>query len=173
MEYHTHHQPMTVFILLHIAATLASIQKLEEGIGASMENEDEDATSLNTLTNVSQELNSDRCLENQDNEVINTNKEDEQLKTEDKINSFSGHCIAEGDKAINTYTDKGDKQPKTEEKINNFGEHCIRDGGTTVSHSNGHSVETRISEGSHILLPGNHHNNEQTVSRTQGIGYYN
>ncbi|XP_074615772.1 uncharacterized protein LOC141875337 isoform X1 [Acropora palmata] len=151
-------------------ATSGSIQKLEEGIGASMENDDEVATSLNTLTDVGQELNSDRRLENQDNEVINTNKEDDQLNTADKINSFSHHCISEGaDKAINTHKDRVDEQLKTEDEINNFGEYCIADGGTTGSHSNGHSVETSISQGSHILLPGNQ-DNEETVSRTQGIG---
>lgn len=150
-------------------ATSVSIQKLEEGIGASMENDDEDATSLNTLTDVGQELNSDRRLENQDDEVINTNKEDDQLNTADQINSFSHHCISEGDKAINTHKDRVDEQLKTEDEINSFGECCIADGGTTGSHSNGHSVETSISQGSNILLSGNQHN-EETVSRTQGIG---
>lgn len=169
MEYHTHHQPMTLFLFIHIAATSVSIQKLEEGIGASTENEDEDATSLNTLTDVGQELSSDRCLENQDIEVINTNKENDQLITADKINSLRHHCISKGDKVIHTHKDRVDEQLKTEDEINNFGGYCIADGDTTGSHSNGHSVETSISQWSHILLPGNQHN-EDPVSRTQGIG---
>lgn len=94
-------------------AMSSSIQKLEEELGESMKKEDMASSSTSTLPDVRRELNVERQLESQEDEVINTDKQAVKLKSEDIVNHLSNHCIEENitlNHSNNHYTESGTGQ---------------------------------------------------------------
>ncbi|XP_068693342.1 uncharacterized protein [Montipora foliosa] len=94
-------------------AMSSSIQKLEEELGASMKKEDMASSSTSTLPDVRRELNMERQLESQEDEVINTDKQAVKLKSEDIVNHLSNHCIEENitlNHSNNHHTESGTAQ---------------------------------------------------------------